>query len=35
MKANEVLNLLKISRPALANWVRDGKIKYTNLFGNW
>ena len=31
MKANEVLKLLRISRPTLANWVRDGKIKYTKL----
>ena len=31
MKANEVLRLLRISRPTLTNWIRLGKIKCTKL----
>lgn len=31
MKANEVLKVLRISRPTLANWVSQGKIKATKL----
>lgn len=31
MKANEVLKTLRISRPTLANWISQGKIKATKL----
>ena len=34
MKAKEVLHVLQISRPTLARYVKDGKLKHIFMLGS-